>query len=86
MIPVELSRIVIRDNIEQQYIYVKEIGGLRGFPIIIGSFEAAEINRKVTEAASLRPMTHDLIRLILKALGITDLQPPEPPQDEETIV
>ena len=70
MIPVELSKIVIRDNIEQQYIYVKEIGGLRGFPIIIGSFEAAEINRKVTETSTLRPMTHDLIHLILKGLGV----------------
>ena len=37
MIPVELSRIVIRDNSDQQYIYVKELEGPRGFPIIIGN-------------------------------------------------
>ena len=70
MVPVELSKIVIRDNVDQQYIFVKEIGGLRGFPIIIGRFEAAEINRKVMESQTLRPMTHDLIRLIIQALDV----------------
>ncbi|MFH2002239.1 MAG: bifunctional nuclease domain-containing protein, partial [Planctomycetota bacterium] len=62
LIPVELSRIVIRDNSEQQYIYISETNGLRGFPIIIGSYEANEINRKVSEVETPRPMTHDLIR------------------------
>ena len=80
MIPVELSKIVIRDNIDQQYIFIREVGGNRGFPIVIGSYEAAEINRKVSDVRTLRPMTHDLVRLILKTLGadlekvvITDL-------------
>lgn len=68
LIPVELSRIVIRDNSEQQYIYISETDGLRGFPIIIGSYEANEINRKVSEVETPRPMTHDLIRQILEAL------------------
>ncbi|MHC4944540.1 MAG: bifunctional nuclease family protein [Planctomycetota bacterium] len=66
-IPVELSKIVIRDGSDQQYIYVSEIDGTRGFPIIIGSYEAAEINRKVSEVKTPRPMTHDLIRLVLQA-------------------
>lgn len=80
MIPVELSKIVIRDNIDQQYIFIREVNGNRGFPIVIGSYEAAEINRKVSDVKTLRPMTHDLVRLILKATGadldkivITDL-------------
>lgn len=81
MIPVELSRIVIRDKSDQQYIYIKEIEGSRGFPIIIGSNEAAEIDRKVRGQYLERPLTHDLIRLIFEALGaqltrivITDLR------------
>lgn len=68
MVPVELSRIVIRDNSDQQYIYVSEVDGTRGFPIIIGSYEAAEIDRKVREQTTPRPLTHDLIRLILEEL------------------
>ena len=69
MIPVELSRIVIRETSDQQYIYLKEKEGDRSFPIIIGIFEALEINRKISEIASFRPMTHDLIRNILEAVG-----------------
>ncbi len=68
MIPVELSRIVINDNSDQQYIFVSEIDGPRGFPIVIGSNEAAEIDRKVRELPTPRPLTHDLIRLVMKGL------------------
>ncbi len=71
MIPVELSRIVIRETSEQQYIYLTEKEGERSFPIIIGVFEAVEINRKIAGAPSHRPMTHDLIRLIFEALNVT---------------
>jgi len=69
VIPVELSRIVISETSDQQYIYLKEKEGDRSFPIIIGIFEALEINRKVSEIKSFRPMTHDLIRNILVAVG-----------------
>ena len=68
MIPVELSKIIINDNTDQQYIYVNEIEGTRGFPIIIGTYEAHEIDRKVRDKSTPRPLTHDLIRLILKGL------------------
>jgi len=81
MIPVKLSRIVIRDNSDQQYIFIQEANGTRGFPIIIGSAEAAEIDRKVRGNYLERPLTHDLIRLIFEALDaeltqivITDLK------------
>lgn len=67
-IPVELTRIVIRDNSDQQYIYLNEVDGTRGFPIVIGTYEAREIERKATEIKTPRPMTHDLVRLILQAL------------------
>jgi hypothetical protein len=34
MIDVSLSRIVIREGSEQQYIFLQEPGGGRGFPIV----------------------------------------------------
>ena len=82
MIAVELSRIVIRERSHKQYIYLSEKEGDRFFLIIIGIFEAIEINRKVSGSApSFRPMTHDLIRNVLEALDtklvkivINDLQ------------
>ncbi len=70
MIAVELSRIVIHERSDQQFICLTEKDGNRSFPIIIGIFEALEINRKVSQVKSFRPMTHDLIRNILEALGV----------------
>ena len=40
MIPVRLSRIVVRDDSEQQWIFLTEVDGSRGFPIVIGTNEA----------------------------------------------
>lgn len=71
MIPVELSKIVINDNSQEQFIFVSESEGRRGFPIIIGSYEAAEIDRKLRDKKTSRPLTHDLIRLILETLDVT---------------
>lgn len=70
MIPVELSKIVINDNSQEQFIFVSERDGSRGFPIIIGSYEAAEIDRKLRDKKTSRPLTHDLIRLILESLDV----------------
>jgi len=46
-IPMELSRIVIRELSDEQVIYLKEIGGERTFPILIGMWEAISIHRHV---------------------------------------
>ena len=43
----ELSRIIISEQNDQQVIYLKEIGGQRTFPILIGIFEAASIDQPV---------------------------------------
>ncbi len=70
LVEMALSRILIRENSDQQVIFLKEKGGEgRTFPIIIGVFEAVEINRKITEVETPRPMTHDLVRNILHGLG-----------------
>jgi hypothetical protein len=69
--PVEmkLSRIIISEINEQQVIYLKEVGGERQFPILIGFFEATSIDRRVKSDKPQRPLTHDLLVAIVEALG-----------------
>jgi bifunctional DNase/RNase len=69
MVECELARMIIRDNMDQQFIFLQEKNGLRKFPIIIGMYEAMEIGRKIAEETTARPLTHDLLRSILEALG-----------------
>ena len=69
MIDVELARIVIRDNADHQYIFLAEVDGRRGFPIVIGNNEALEIHRVVTGVEPPRPLTHQLTLSAIQALG-----------------
>lgn len=69
MIDVTLSRIVVRDGADQQYIFLSEIDGTRGFPIVIGSTEALEIQRVVHGIQPARPLTHQLTLNSIEALG-----------------
>ncbi|MEI8375493.1 MAG: bifunctional nuclease family protein [Planctomycetota bacterium] len=68
-IPMQLSRIIISEVNDQQVIYLKEIGGERTFPILIGLFEAMSINRRVKGEEYPRPLTHDLIVAVAENLG-----------------
>ncbi len=65
----ELSRIIISDNNEQQIIYLKEVEGDRSFPIVIGIFEATSIDRRIRGQATPRPLTHDLLANAIENLG-----------------
>lgn len=49
MIEMELHRILISETSDQQYIFLKEKGGERTFPIVIGFYEAQAIDRFVKE-------------------------------------
>jgi bifunctional DNase/RNase len=69
MIDVALSRIVIREGSDQQYIFLRELAGVRGFPIVIGTSEACEIRRVVNGIQPERPLTHQLAFESIKALG-----------------
>ena len=40
-VPVRLARVVLRDGAEQQWIFLQEVDGQRGFPIVIGTSEAS---------------------------------------------
>ena len=65
----ELSRIIISETSEQQVIVLKEKDGSRSFPIVIGTYEAAAIDRGVKDLRTPRPLTHDLLSNILDGLG-----------------
>ncbi|MBI3861684.1 MAG: bifunctional nuclease family protein [Planctomycetia bacterium] len=65
----ELARIIISDVNEQQVVYLRELEGQRSFPILIGIFEAASINRHVKGERPERPLTHDLLRKTIEELG-----------------
>jgi uncharacterized protein len=69
MVDIRLARIVIREGVDQQWIFLSERGGQRGFPIIIGSNEALEIQRVVTRDQPRRPLTHQLAFSLVESLG-----------------
>jgi len=71
-VEMQLARIIISEISDSQVIYLKEVGGDRQFPILIGIFEATNINRRVKENFQPpRPLTHDLIVKVAQSLGAT---------------
>jgi uncharacterized protein len=67
----ELSRILITELGEQQVIVLREKGGKRSFPIMIGIGEALAIDRRLKNKTTPRPMTHDLLASVIQSLGGT---------------
>ena len=68
-VQMELTRIIINENNEQQIIFLKEVDGERTFPIVIGIFEATSIDRRVKGLPAPRPLTHDLLASAIELLG-----------------
>jgi hypothetical protein len=64
----ELSKILITETSDYQVIWLREKGGQRSFPILIGIVEAAAIDRKVRDIRTPRPLTHDLLVNVLNGL------------------
>ena len=71
MIEMELSKILITETGEYQAVWLREKGGRRTFPILIGIFEAAAIDRVVREIQTPRPLPHDLMASVIGALDAT---------------
>ena len=65
----ELARILITEFGDQQVIYLREKGGERTFPIVIGLPEALAIDRRLKNLPVQRPMTHDLMASIIEVMG-----------------
>ncbi len=69
-VEMQLARIIISEISDSQVIYLKEVDGERQFPILVGIFEATNIDRRVKENYQPpRPLTHDLIVRVAEALG-----------------
>lgn len=68
-VQMELKRIIISDIHDSQVIMLREVDGDRSFPIVIGIFEAASIDRRVKGIAAPRPLTHDLVTATVEMLG-----------------
>ncbi|MGB9625568.1 MAG: bifunctional nuclease family protein [Phycisphaerae bacterium] len=64
----ELSRIIISETSDQQIIVLREKGGARQFPIVIGIHEALAIDRRVKGFATARPLTHELLASVIQAM------------------
>ena len=67
-VQVELKRIIITEQSEQQVIYLKEIVGERSFPIVIGNTEAVAIDRRLKGLPTPRPYTHELLASVIEKL------------------
>lgn len=76
-----LSAVVIDEEAEQQTVQLSERDGERNFSIAIGQLEALAIDRAVKAHVFPRPLTHDLLLVLLDSLHaqlreirITDLR------------
>lgn len=65
----ELNKIRIDENRGEQVIVLKEKGGNRLLPIVIGIMEVTAIKMNISGITPPRPMTHDLFYTAIKKLG-----------------
>jgi len=68
MVEMELNKIVIDEKRHDQLIVLKEKGGSRILPIVIGLNEASAIKLKISGFTPPRPLTHDLLCSIIENL------------------
>ena len=74
LILMEVSKIRIDERRGEQVIVLKERGGNRVLPIIIGISEVTAIKMKISGIQPPRPLTHDLLRNAVTQLGATLLR------------
>ncbi|MEC8320974.1 MAG: bifunctional nuclease domain-containing protein, partial [Planctomycetota bacterium] len=69
LVPVSISRLLIREMADSQFVTLQELEGGRSFPIAIGLTEAFAIERRMSGATPPRPQTHDLLDSAIASLG-----------------
>jgi bifunctional DNase/RNase len=69
MVEFELFEIRIDETMQEQIVVLRERNGSRTLPIVIGFFEAQAIQIKVSDVELPRPLTHDLLASVIRALG-----------------
>ena len=67
----ELSQVLIRESNDTHVVVLREAGGERTFPILIGMYEAMAIERRLMGQKPPRPQTHELMANVIDALGGT---------------
>ena len=71
LVQMEVSKIRIDERRGEQVIVLKERGGNRFLPIIIGISEVTAIKMKISGIQPPRPLTHDLFKETITQLGAT---------------
>ncbi len=71
LVQMEVSKIRIDERRGEQVIVLKERGGNRFLPIIIGISEVTAIKMKISGIQPPRPLTHDLLKDTIAQLGAT---------------
>jgi hypothetical protein len=71
MIEVVVSRLGIEPGSQTYVVVLQEKGGERLLPIWIGKAEAESIVIQMHSIKQLRPLTHDLCKLLILSLGAT---------------
>ena len=81
MVPVKVQKISFHPPSRSYAVILSEINGKRKLPVIVGSFEAQSIALALESMNTPRPLTHDLIGLLideidasLVSVRITDLE------------
>ena len=81
MVPVKVQKISFHPPSRSYAVILSEINGKRKLPVIVGSFEAQSIALALESMDTPRPLTHDLIGLLideidasLVAVRISDLE------------
>ena len=69
MIEVKIAGIQINLMSQYRVVLLKEVEGNRYLPIWIGPYEAEAINLELQNIETPRPLTHDLLKHVIEALG-----------------
>lgn len=68
-VQMKLSRIILNEIRDEQFIFLKEVDGDRQFPIVIGPYEARSIDLRVKRFQHPRPQSHDLLVSVVEQMG-----------------
>ena len=68
MVPVKVQKISFHPPTRSYAVILSEINGERKLPVIVGSFEAQSIALALEAMETPRPLTHDLIGLLINEI------------------
>ena len=68
MVPVKVQKISFHPPSRSYAVILSEINGERKLPVIVGSFEAQSIALALESMETPRPLTHDLIGLLINEI------------------